>query len=343
LEGDRVNRRDVAVFAALVALSLAPAAHAQASDPVGLLQAACSATRSQVLCDLADAAAFAQNLAQNGANRLVATLGNIGQGFVTDAISTLGANTCLGGTCLNDLTGGLKHWLETEPDKFFDELYRQGEQYYLSNFLDRMNNPSSSAVDSPSYAADEAPKVNPNLKAEAVDAAAKDLDAFRNLTEMGKLAAIAKGIVAPPPAGQTDPYRQHVNNILLPSLGGASTLDGFRNQARTAASSREVIQTLVDLEAARAGWDISNTEEVSRRVQQVSSEQAVTNAQLAMIYQALVGQANQKSLEFQAQLEEKLSNAFDDAANAASLFSSAGEAVMDRANPNFVLDFANQF
>lgn len=338
-----MNRHRVAVLAVLLALSFAPAARAQSTDPVGLLQAACSATHAQVLCDLADAAAFAQDLVQNGANRLVNTLGNIGQGFVTNAINTLGANACLGGTCLNDVTSGLKHWLETEPDKFFDELYAQGEKYYLSNFLERMNNPSQSAVDSPSYAADEAPKVNPNLKAEAVDAASKDLDAFHNLTEMGKLAAIAKGIVAPPPAGQTDPYRKHVNNITLPSLGGASALDEFRNQAKTAVSSREVIQTLVDLEAARAGWDISNTEEVSRRVQQVSSEQAVTNAQLAMIYQALVGQANQKSLEFQAQLEEKLSNAFDDAANAASLFSSAGEAVMDRANPNFVLDFADKF
>lgn len=336
-----ISRRTTLTSAILaLALSLAPPARAAATDPLGLLQAACSATHAQVVCDLAESAVFIQGLVQNGAQELISTLTNIGNGFVQDAIQSLGSSACFNGTCLNDLTASLKNYLNTAPGEFFDRLYAEGEKYFLSNLNQKLYGPSSAQVNSPTYAAENAIQVNPNVKAEYVNAAAADLNSFKNKTEVGKLAAQSGAIIAPLPAGQSDPYQSHVGGLSTPKAG---LIDGYKDRAKTNVSARETLQTLVELESDRVGLDAINTLEVSRRVQQVSSEQAITNAQLAKIYDALVSDSERKALEYQAQLESKLSNAYDDASNASSLFESAGQSIMDKTNPSFVLDFVDRF
>ncbi len=334
--------RRLTILTAILALALilTPPARAAATDPLGLLQAACSATHAQVICDLAESAVFIQGLAQNGARQLIGTLTNIGNGFVQDAIQSLGSSACVGGVCLNDLTASLKNYLNTAPAEFFDRLYAEGQKYFLSNMNEKLYGPSSAQVHSPTYAAEQAIQSNPNVKAQYVNAAAQDLDAFKNKTEVGKLAAQAGAIIAPLPAGQFDPYQSHVNGLGTPKVG---FIDGYKDRAKTNVSARETLQTLVELESDRAGLDAINTLEVSRRVQQVSSEQAITNAQLAKIYDALVADGERKAIQYQAELESKLSNAYDDASNASSLFSSAGDSIMDKTNPSFVLDFVDRF
>ena len=104
-------------------------------------------------------------------------------------------------------------------------------------------------------------KINPNLRAEMIGATSRDLRVFKDKTEVAKLAAQSAEVISLP-KGQTDPFARHAQSLLTPVSG---FIDGYKDRAKTSVSSREVIQTLAELEADKAGLDLQNTLELIQR------------------------------------------------------------------------------
>jgi hypothetical protein len=172
-----------------------------------------------------------------------------------------------------------------------------------------------------------------------IGATSRDLRVFKDKTEVAKLAAQSAEVISLP-KGQTDPFARHAQSLLMPATG---FIDGYKDRAKTAVSSREVIQTLAELEADKAGLDLQNTLELSKRLQQVATVQVLTNNQLAKIHQAIISEQEQKSLEFQAALEEKLSSAYSDAAQSSATFGSAGSLMVQNTNSASFDGFLGRF
>ena len=128
-----------------------------------------------------------------------------------------------------------------------------------------------------------------------------------------------------------------------PPSRSAASRNCYKDRAKTSVSSREVIQTLAELEADKAGLDLQNTLELSKRLQQVATVQVLTNNQLAKIHQAIISEQEQKSLEFQAALEEKLSSTYSDAAQSSATFGSAGSLMVQNTNSASFDGFLGRF
>jgi hypothetical protein len=343
-EGHRWSRQPLRWLLTLVLLTISTPvanAQAQAGNPVtGFFQGLCASTNAKLICDLSESLTYIDGFIANGAQNLQGVLGNLGQGFVQDAIQTIGGQLCApNGPCLNDTVAGLRNLLETAPAEFFDRLYQEGSRYYLSNLVQKLNRPSTAQPGSPQYTAEEAMKTNPNLRAEMIGATSRDLRVFKDKTEVAKLAAQSAEVISLP-KGQTDPFARHAQSLLMPATG---FIDGYKDRAKTAVSSREVIQTLAELEADKAGLDLQNTLELSKRLQQVATVQVLTNNQLAKIHQAIISEQEQKSLEFQAALEEKLSSAYSDAAQSSATFGSAGSLMVQNTNSASFDGFLGRF
>lgn len=314
----------------ILGFSLTCSSPAKAGPATDFFVGLCDSTRARAICDIGESLVSLDSLITNGGQQLVNALGTLGQGFVTDAINTLGGELCVQGVCLNDAAAGLKRYLNDKPSEFFVKLYEEGQRYYLSNLAQKLRHPSTAEVNTPTYFADNALRQNPNVQAEFLATSEQDRQIFKERTEIGALAAASSEVMAP--NGQPDQtYAKHAQGVLMPATG---FIADYKARAKAAVSSREVMQIGVELEADRAGLEVQSTLEISKRLQQVAQVQILTNAELAKLHSALVREQDQKALEFQAKLEAKYSKARDEAVQGTGLLQSAGFMVQRNANPN---------
>jgi hypothetical protein len=339
-------------FLPLVATALF-ASSAHASSPIDWLQQACAFTNARWICDLGESALLLENLVNGSWERVQNNLENYAKGWLEDAAQTAGQVMCIGTApnqrCLSDVSGQLKGWLTTQPDKFFDHVFAAGSEFYLSNLYQKFYLPSNAPKDSPTYLADDAIKTQPNVRAKFYMATAKDLQLLEDQKEMGVLMQQSSNILKP--GEKPDKYLMHLAELTRPACNptapqncvnpldmGGGWIAQYKARAKTAVSTREQLQTLVELQAEAAGNDAQNTLELSKRVQQMTQAQIYTNQQLQMLYTALVDEKKQQQLEYQAKLERDLYEALENGRSSASFFSSASQLMFDVANPYTVVD-----
>jgi hypothetical protein len=329
-------------------------------NPLDLLQQACSLTRAKWICNAADSALLIKSMIDGGWTRVQNGAMAFATSWLQDAAQTAGQVICTENLtpnrCLSDMTYDAQRWLSTEPDKFYDNLFGEARKLYLSNLVDKMNGVSRAQVDSPTDLAVKAISTQINAKAKYYTAYAMDLQDLKAETEMGKLVDNSKQILLPPANNKPDPYLAHVLELSRPACSPSapqSCLDPtspeggwvaqYKSKAATAVSTREELQTLVELQAEASGHDATNTLELSRRIQQVVQAQVFTNQQLQLLYTAITGEQKERQLEYQASLEREYSKALESGKTASSFYSSAGQMVLNNANAETVLNIIERY
>ncbi|MEY4529620.1 MAG: hypothetical protein RLZZ156_341 [Deinococcota bacterium] len=336
-----------------------------ASSPLDWLQQACSFTRAKWVCQTADSALLAKALVDGSWNRAQASAQRIAMGWIQDAVQTAGENICTDSTqtgqpsiCLSQMSANISNWLNTAPDALYDQLFDTARQFYLSNLLRTFNGTTGAQPGSPTALAEEAIRTQPNAKAKYFKAYAEDLQQLEKETAMGKIFENSRNKIKPPDPtkGERDPYLEFIAELNRPACDPANPLTcldplnpqgGWAAQkkarAATAVSTREQLQTLVELQAEASSNDALNTLELRGQLQKMAIIQVNTNEQLKMIYEALTSDKKNKQAEYKASLERSLSNTFSTGHQAAANFSSAAQLMLDNANPQPVLDFVLRY
>ena len=336
----------------LVIVIFSSAAHA--SSPLDWLQQACTIAKARWVCDTADSALLIKSLVDGGWDRVQSTSLSFAAGWLQDAAMTAGQVVCVGSgvsrRCLDDMTRDAKGWLSTQPDKFFENLFREGQSLYLSNLVQKMSGVSSAQPNSPTALADGAIAGQPNVKAKYYIAYAEDVRNLKKETEMGQLVSNSEQIIRPADPGTEDPYLRGVAELarpacdpgnpltcLDPSSPGGGWIAQQKSRAATAVSTREQLQGLVELQADAQGFGAQNTLELSKRLQQLAQLQVYTNKQLQMIYDGITREQKERQAQYQASLEREYGQALAAGQQAAANFSSASQMMLNNANPTSVL------
>jgi hypothetical protein len=357
-----VNMKKVLLVLVFLA---ACAGQSYASSPLDWLQQACSFTRAKWVCQTADSALLAKALIDGSWNRVQASAQRLAMGWIQDAVQTAGDNLCTDPTqtgqpriCLSQMSANINNFLATTPDALYDELFRITQQFYLSNLLRTLNGSTGAQPGSPTALAEDVIRTQPNAKAKFYKAYSEDLQQLEKETHMGKVLENSRSEIKPPDPtkGERDPYLEFVAELNRPACDPSNPttcLDPLNPQggwaaqkkarAATAVSTREQLQTLVELHAEASSNDALNTLELRKQMQKLAIIQVNTNEQLKMIYEALVADKKNKQAEYKASLERSLAKTLSTGRQAAANYSSAAQQMLDNANPQSVLDFVLRY
>jgi hypothetical protein len=242
------------------------------------------------------------------------------------------------GQCVNDLTNTVYNWLQTEPKEFYKRLNELTKQIYITNLRKTWgpygpSNPEP-IKGSATWWMENAVRSNPflsrqllSIKEESAQLTQESAKMTFGLAESLKTVqpnAATAGFynrITETTAGNNlnptecpdilpDPTRKMLDladkPVIDPCIAGGGIAYKAQAAAKTAASSREVLQGLVDLQAEMLKNDIMNTAEVGRNLQTVAGLTARTNVQLDGMYKLMIKEALQKEAQFKSRLEQDL-------------------------------------
>jgi hypothetical protein len=287
---------------------------------LGYLGQACSLLKATWVCDLTQIVGMVDGLNKSGWATLKGTLDGALEGWLEDAVTTAGNNLCLdaqyGGGCLANFLSDAKTFLQNEPSKLFAYLAEQARKLYLSNLVNITKNQKRSPRGSPEYWAEEAIATSPSLRAKFLKATAESMKAAGKFEEAGKINLKSLDLLDPK-LDQNSPYNGFSSRSLMPDCASlpiacdptnpeGGTIARYKNRARTAVSTRELTQLMVELEADKIGGEILQTQEISRKMTQMTQAQVFTSQQLFNIYQDQLEERQKSQAKYQFELEQDL-------------------------------------
>jgi hypothetical protein len=287
-------------------------------DITAYLGQACSIVKATWICDLAQVIGMVDGLNESGWQMLQSSLNGIIEGALTDAVQTAGDSLCVGaefgGGCFSQFLQDAKVFLQTKPQQLFAYLQQQAQKYYLSNLIKKTSGPNMEAKSTPQYFANEALRVNPTTNGAYKIATIETNLSNKKSLEAQEILKSSMDIMSTPKE-KLSGYRLFSAEAVRPDCASAppplcdptnptgGMIASYKNRARTAISTRELTQLMVELEADKIGSEIHQTNELVRKMNQMTQAQVFTTQQLYNIFDELNQDKKKKIKQLEAKIE----------------------------------------